>query len=924
MIKNLLFLIILFLFSAEITFAQKTAITGTVTDAANKETMAGVSVRVKGGNQGTSTNAKGQFSISASANDELIISFTGYKPLTIAVSGRNKIDVTLVSDVSQLNEVVLIGTRSAGRVKLETAVPVDVVNLTKAASSTGRVDVTDILNYSAPSFNYNKQSGSDGADHVELGTLRGLGPDQTLVLINGKRRHSTAFVSVFGTRGRGNSGVDLSAIPTASIDRIEILRDGASAQYGSDAIAGVINLVLKKNINQFTANVGYSGYYDPAFNSGKSVAAAQYPHGGAIDGNGITIDANYGLAIGKGDGFINITGDYTKNGKTFRQAHDTTTANPNALPVNTSRRANGEGSAETGTIFYNSEIPLAGTRTTFYSFGGYSYKASDAYAFTRNFSARPERFPTTADDQLIPVNGIIFNTPDGESYFNPLIQTHITDIAVAAGFKGTIGDGWDWDLSNNTGNNKFHFFGEKTFNASLGATQTHFDDGGSEFLQSTSNLNVTKHYKTVMQGLNLGFGAEYRYERYKLFAGEEASYKNYDPTGVKAAGSQGFPGFQPSDASTDNRSVFGGYVDLEADITKKWLVDFANRLEHYSDFGFNFNTKLATRYKVTDNFNIRASAGTGFRAPSLQQINYSSTFTNVQGSVISEVKIAPNYSPITKAAGIATLRQEKSKNLGLGFTFKPIPELSITTDGYLIKVKDRVVLSGQFSASDDTLDPTFIAALNALRVSSAQFFANAVNTTNRGLDVVIDYNKSIGSNRFRVLFTGNFQHMNIDKVNYPPILGTTPQLQETFLSEREKRFILASAPPQKLSLNPEFGHKDFTVGTRFTYFGKVIIDGYGDGSTLTPTVPADNGSGQLPDVYNYNGKVVSDLYLSYKISKSSRISIGSDNVFNVHPDLGYVKGAKGWAYNNEPAGPFDAVQMGGNGRRFFARIGFNF
>jgi iron complex outermembrane receptor protein len=235
-----------------------------------------------------------------------------------------------------------------------------------------------------------------------------------------------------------------------------------------------------------------------------------------------------------------------------------------------------------------------------------------------------------------------------------------------------------------------------------------------------------------------------------------------------------------------------------------------------------------------------------------------------------------------------------------------------------------VVLSGQFSASDETLDPAFIAALNNLHVSSAQFFANAVNTTNRGLDVVIDYNKTIGQNRFRLLFTGNFQHMTIDKVNYPPILGTTPALQETFLSEREKRFILASAPPQKFSFNPEFGHKSFTVGARFTYFGKVIIDGYGDGSTLTPTVPADDGSGQLPDVYTYNGKTVSDIYLSYKLNKSTRISIGSDNVFNVHPDLAYVKGAKSWAFNNEPSGPFDAVQMGENGRRFFARIGFNF
>jgi iron complex outermembrane receptor protein len=919
MIKYLL-IALAFMCTGYIATAQ--TVTGVVIDAVSSAPIAGVTVRVKGAVGGASTNQKGVYTISASSTAELIFTYTGYKALTVSVSGRTNIDVTLTSDVNQLNEVVLIGTRSAGRVKLETAVPVDVVNITKASSNTGRLDLTDILNYAAPSFNYNKQSGSDGADHVELGTLRGLGPDQTLVLVNGIRRHSTAFVSVFGTRGRGNSGVDLSSIPTASIDRVEILRDGASAQYGSDAIAGVINLVLKKNTGEFTANVGYSGYYDPAFNSGKSVVSGFYPHGGAIDGNGITIDANYGLAIGTG-GFINFTGDYAKSGKTYRQTRDTALANPEALPFNPYRRANGDGSSESGAFFYNNEIPFSGSKTSFYSFGGYSYKAGEAYAFTRNFSGRPERFPTNGTD-LITVPGIIFQDPDGDSYYNPLIQTHNTDIAFAAGLKGTFGDSWDWDLSNNVGNNKFHFFGEKTFNASLGADKTHFDDGGSEFLQNTANLNINKRFSKVLSGFNLGFGSEYRFERYKIFAGEEASYKNYDPAGIKAAGSQGFPGFQPADAINDNRSVFGGYVDMELDVTKKWLVNFANRYEHYSDFGSNFNTKFATRYKITDNLNFRGSLGTGFRAPSLQQINYSSTFTNVQGTVISEVKIAPNYSPITRAAGIPTLKQEKSKNAGAGFTYRPIPELSFTVDGYLIKVKDRVVLSGQFSASDPTLDPAFTATLNSLNVGSAQFFANAVNTTNRGLDVVIDYTKNVGVNRYRLLFTGNFQSMDIDDINYPPILSTTAALRETFLSSREKKFILASAPPQKFALNPEYGHKSFTVGARVTYFGKIDLLGYGDGSTLTPTVPTDDGSAQLPDQYIYSGKAVSDVYFSYKLNKSTRFSLGADNVFNVHPDLAYVAGAKGYAYNNEPSGPFDAVQMGGNGRRFFARIGFNF
>jgi len=920
--RTLLILLCLF-FCFSISAIAQQLVTGVVTDAATQAHLAGVTVSLQSGRGSTSTNDSGSYSIRAGDADILVFSYTGYKSVSLPINGRSRIDVSISSDVAQLNEVVLIGTRSAGRVKLETAVPVDVVNIAKAASNTGRVDLTDILNYAAPSFNYNKQSGSDGADHVELGTLRGLGPDQTLVLVNGKRRHSTAFVSVFGTRGRGNSGVDLSSIPTAAIDRIEILRDGASAQYGSDAIAGVINLVLKQNTGVLSGNVGYSGYYDPAFNSAKSVLAGYYPHGKTIDGNAVTVDLNYGIGLGKNGGFLNLTGDYSKNGKTYRQTKDTTTANPDALPFNPYRRANGDGAAETGSFFFNNELPIAGTKTTFYSFGGYTYKSSNAYAFTRNFSGRPERFPTN-NGELIQVPGVIFQDPSGESYFNPLIRTHNSDVAIAAGLKGSMNEVWDWDLSNNTGNNKFHFFGDKTFNASLGPDQTHFDDGGSAFLQNTTNLNVSRRFDNTFAGFNLGFGAEYRYEHYKIFSGEEASYRNYDPAGIQAAGSQGFPGFQPADEVNANRSVFGAYLDLEADITDKWLLNFANRYEHYSDFGSNFNTKLATRYKITPQLNFRGSLGTGFRAPSLQQINYSSTFTNVQGTVISEVKIAPNYSPITRAAGIPTLKQEKSKNAGLGFTYKPIPELSFTLDGYIIKVEDRVVLSGQFSASDETLDPSFIATLNSLQVGSAQFFANAVNTTNRGLDVVIDYAKTVGDSRYRVLLTGNFQSMDIDKVNYPTILGTTEALRETFLSSREKKFILASAPAQKLVLNPEYGFKSFSAGLRFTYFGKIDLFGYGDGTTLSPTVPTDDATAQLPDQYFYAGKTVSDLYFTYGLNKTTRISIGADNLFNVHPDLAYVNGAKGYAYNNEPAGPFDAVQMGGNGRRIFARLSFSF
>jgi iron complex outermembrane receptor protein len=513
----------------------------------------------------------------------------------------------------------------------------------------------------------------------------------------------------------------------------------------------------------------------------------------------------------------------------------------------------------------------------------------------------------------------------GDTVYDPHIQTEISDYSFSAGVKGKTAGDFSWDLSNTLGRNDFHYYGDKTFNASLNATQQHFDDGGFNLLQNTTNLNFSKGFKNVAAGFNLAFGAEYRYEQYQIYAGEEASYKNYNPD--KATGAQGFPGFQPGDEVDANRNVIGAYVDAEIDITKNFLINAAIRAENYSDFGFTSNYKLAMRYKVTPNFNVRGSVSTGFRAPSLAQINFSNTFTNVQGGVVSESKIAPNYSAITKAAGIDELSQEKSVNASLGFTLKPAKNLTITIDGYLVKIEDRVVLSGYFSADDPSLDPSFTNTLKQLNVSNAQFFANAVNTTNKGIDAVVEYNVPFAKKQyFKALFAGNFQDMTIDEVNVPAKLSGTEELRATFLNEREKTFILASAPKTKFALNLEYGMDKFAIGTRLTYFGKVTLLGYGDfSSPFFPVVPTDDDPNvTVKDEYIYNGKLVTDLYASYRLCKNASLFVGVDNLFNVHPDLSFAPGAKGWAYNNEPAGPFDAVQMGGNGLRLFAKVAINF
>lgn len=920
-LKPLLFLV--FIFLTQTILAQRQAVTGKVTDSKTGNPVTGATVIVRATKAGTTTTADGSFTIQAAANDVLEISMVGYKTITIGVNGRTSLTVSIESASQELTEIVLVGTRRNGRVKTETPVPVDVVNIGQVTATTARMDITSILNYAAPSFNYNKQSGSDGADHIDLATLRGLGPDQTLVLINGKRRHQTAFVAVFGTRGRGNSGTDLSALPLSAIDRVEILRDGASAQYGSDAISGVINLVLKKTTGVFSGNIGYGTYYDKKYNPHFKEGYKQYVHDGAFDGNAITFNGNYGVKLGDKGGFLNFTMNVLHQGKTYRQALDTNAGSKNFMYTNIYRRAHGDGSLTNIGGFVNMEVPLSGT-THFYAFGGVNHKSSDAFAFTRNWSARPDRFPTDNNGRIIYVPSIMRITGDADTFFNPHIQTKIRDLSLVAGVKGKSSGGWDWDISNAIGSNNFHFYGDKTFNASKGASQTHFDDGGFNFAQNTVNASFSKELTTAF---NLAFGAEYRYERYKLFAGEEASYKNYDATGDKATGAQGFPGYQPGDEITATRSVIGVYADAEADITKGFLVGAAVRFENYSDFGSTFNVKLATRVKASSNFNLRGSVSTGFRAPSLQQINFSSTFTTVQGGTIAEVKIAPNYSPITRAAGIPKLKQEKSVNFSLGFAWKPVPDLSVTVDGYLVKIKDRVVLSGQFSVDDNTLDPALITAMQQLDVSLAQFFANAVNTTNKGIDIVFDYNKKISKGQsFRGLFTANFQKMNIDKINVPVKLDDSQDHRKTFLSDREQKFILASAPNTKFAFNLEYGINNFTVGTRLTYFGKVVLLGYGeDGLGIDPKVPSDaDANVKVADQYNYGGKLVTDLYFNYKFNNKISFSWGLDNLFNIHPDLGINPAARGWAFNNETGGPWDAVQMGGNGTRLFARLGFSF
>ncbi len=956
-----------FLLSATLIFAQ-TTVTGKITDAKNGTPLPGVSVKLKSGQTGTTTNNEGIFKLQAKAGDVLEFSAVGFKSRSEKLAGSSTISVAMEEDADQLNEVVVTGNRGMPRVKTESPVPVDIVKLNSLQQTTSSPNLEAQLNMAVPSFNYNKQSGADGSDAIDFASLRGLGYDQTLVLVNGKRRHLAAFVNEFGTRGRGNSGTDLNAIPEAAIDRVEILRDGASAQYGSDAIAGVINIILKKDVKKFYAVVGVSGYNDQTYNTLNNVDPSQYYTGSKIDGQTLKADLNYGIPIGNNGGFLNIGGNFLTIGKTFRALPDTNwSSNPDSKKVAPYiaeyRRAFGDGSITSGGAMYNLELPIAGTKTTFYSFGGYNYKHSNVYAWTRNFGDHPEKYPTDLNGNLLynPAIMRVFDPTPGQLdtanvYYNPQEDVYIQDESFAAGLRGTIGNNWDWDFSNVIGYNNFHYYGEKTFNATLPvsqvATQNRFDDGGFNFLQNTANLDVSRRFNSIAHGLTFSFGAEFRYENYKIYQGEEASWQAYPPrqryypitgdTRDIASGSQGFPGFRPTDEVNANRTNIGAYVEGSLDVTERWLVDGAIRIENYSDFGFVNTYKFATRYKLSDNFNLRGSISTGYRAPSLQQINFSNINTNIVDNSLQYIWLAPNTSQVARAAGIPPLKQETSVNYSLGFAWKPMTNLTITVDGYLIKLKNRIIFSGQFPATDSVLAP-YIPALTP-PLNSVQFFANAVNTTNSGVDIVVEYYKSWGTKGLKLLLAGNIQTINIDDINVPAPLNGSLFDQQTFFSTREQAFLIASAPRSKFSLNLEYDVNQFAIGTHLTYFGKLSTQGYGydtlagaqpgtpggDGISNAglgyyPYVIRDDGNGSVPENFVFNPKMTTDLYFSYKINKNISWVIGVDNIFNVHPDIAATAGAKSESWgDSESGGPFEAVQMGYNGMRLFTNVVLHF
>jgi iron complex outermembrane receptor protein len=629
--KHLSFLLLLTFTLSAISLTAQDLVKGTVTDE-DGTALVGVTVYERGTNIGTMTAWDGYYALRCSRADAtLVFAYTGYATVEVPLDGRSEINVQLREGLL-IEGLEIVGSRALNRSVTNSLVPIDVLDVRQITGTQGQLDVNQMLQYAAPSFNANRQTGADGADHVDPATLRGLGPDQTLVLINGKRRHQSSLVNIYGTRGRGNTGTDLNAIPAAAIERIEILRDGASAQYGSDAIAGVINIVLKENVNEFSGNLNVGAHL-----------AQDNPDRSSFDGGNIQFNGNYGFRIGQ-RGFVNVTTDYWFRGHT------------NRFDPSLYRRQFGDAKGNNFGTYFNAVIPID-NEASVYAFGGANTRKTDAYAWSRDPGSERNV------DALYP-NG-----------FDPVIASDITDRSLSVGVRGAIKN-WNTDLNHTVGLNRFHYYGKGTVNASLEErSPTEFDDGGFQLQQNTTTLDFTRLFKNCLQGTNVAFGLEHRVENYQIFAGEEASWKTYGPvpfvnadgdTVARPGGAQGFPGFGPQNEVNQSRTNLAGYVDAEFAFTSAFSASAAARYENYSDFGNTLNGKLAARLRLADGLALRASASTGFRAPSLAQLYFNSVYTDFVSGVAVDKFLAKNNSPVTRALGIEPLKQETSVNLGAG------------------------------------------------------------------------------------------------------------------------------------------------------------------------------------------------------------------------------------------------------------------
>ncbi|MBN8888486.1 MAG: TonB-dependent receptor [Rudaea sp.] len=734
-----------------------------------------------------------------------------------------------------LDSVIVTGTRVSDRTVAESISPIDVIT-PEILQSTGTSDLATALTRALPSLNYPRSAlGTEGTDAVRPMQLRGLSPDQTLVLVNGKRRHTSAQINISGVQGRGSAPADLNAIPIAAIERVEVLRDGASAQYGSDAIAGVINIVLKGSDHGGSVEARYGKY-------------------SAGDGEQEQIDGDAGFKLGEA-GSVHVAGQLSDNDTTNRARPFTGTRTLTSPPSGQVVQRSGEPQVKLGAVSLN---------------GNYRFsEAIDAYAFG------------TASNRDVLTNGFFRSATDPrnvpEIYPNgylPQAKFLSQDHALVAGLHGTLASGWKWDLSYNYGYNHLTENFRNNLNRSLGtASPTSFYGGALEKTQNVLNADLSRAVEVswLPYPLTMAIGAEYRDEKFNQSPGERASYVNggvIAPDGNYYVGTQLSAGYRPEDSGSYNRNNTSLYADFEADLSDKLSAGVAARYEDYSDFGSTTSGKLSARYAVNDAVAFRATVSSGFRAPSLQQQHFQSTATNFIGGVPFSVRTFATADPVAKALGAEPLRPEKSLNYSVGTVLRPVEDLSLTIDAYQIDVDDRITLSEDMTG---TAVAKFLAARGFPGVNGGRYFTNAVDTRTRGVDLVGSYRWQLENSTFDLTFGYNYTDTKVRRVApNPAVLDAGGLVGLVRIGRVELGRITRGYPKDKLNLSGlwQFDHWRFMINP--------IL--YGKHSVLVGQVPATPNRDQT-----FGSKWVTDASATY-LRGNWEFTLGVDNMFNTYPD----------------------------------------
>lgn len=869
--KKLLLIVTLF----TLTNFLMAQVSGVIKDA-DGNALIGANVVEKGTTNGTITDIDGSFSLNVSEGATLVISYTGYT--TMEVASSNGMMVTL-NEGSTLDEVVVTGSRGKPRTILDSPVPVDNINVRELTGS-GKPIIERMLTFKVPSFNSQNQAISDATAHYDPADLRGLGPSRTLVLVNGKRKNQSAQVYLNRTPGKGEVGIDLKSIPTAAIERVEVLRDGASAQYGSDAIAGVINMVLKKDV-EISSLSAMTGITD------------------AGDGFHFATDYYKGMNFGDG-GYMNFTLGYFNQKLTNRAGTPGVADLPDDARPNETQWAMdnpdlgmhvGQPDLEKKDVFVNIGHPI-GDNAEFYTFHGYTNRTGRSFAYYR----APYWRRDVADAGFI-------TRPEDFLGYQPTFETEINDYLNAAGVNFTVGDGWNGDVSLTHGSNDVNYTVNNSVNrdllADFGNSPRTFNPGGYNLRNLVGNLDISKELNS---SINLAFGAEWKKEYFTAVEGSHESYYK--------AGSDSFAGIKPSEAGEWDRNSKAGYAQLDYDINDDLLISVAGRYEDFSDFGDNFSYKASGRYKIGSNGAIRASYSTGFRAPTLHQRHLTnSQFIIVAGSSepLKQGTLS-NSDPAVQALGVPNLFAETSQNISAGVTYRINNNLSASFDFYQIKVDDRVLFSSQIGSLDGNLDGSDAVEqiLVDNNVVAVQFFINAGDTKTTGADIVLNYK---GDSGFRGLLAANFNSTTLDAITTPAALSAGGY---DIFDRQEEGLITNSRPKSKIILGLGYDTGAWSFELNNTRFGEVTV--------TAPQAGFDAGSAMDQEL---SGQIVTDFKVGYSLSEGTGLFFMVNNLADAYPDVtlastGTAQAGSRFVYSSE------VQQQGQLGRNYVLGLNYSF